>query len=106
LYGIVYKLNFDRALVPNVYKSFRPKSNYESDFIEKYFHTKILDKQLRKLITSTARMVGLLNISDNDFKNILRNIPKKKEQKKKDEIFSKLKQQIELKEKKLAKLEE
>ena len=106
LYGIVYKLNFDRALVPNVYKSFRPKSNYESDFIEKYFHTKILDKQLRKLITSTARMDGLLNISDNDFYSILINIPTKKEQQKIGEFFSKLDRQIELEEQKLAKLEE
>src|SRR5699024_2507137 len=106
LYSIVYKLNFDRALVPNVYKSFRPKSNYESDFIEKYFHTKILDKQLRKLITSTARMDGLLNISDNDFYSILINIPTKKEQQKIGEFFSKLDRQIELEEQKLAKLEE
>ncbi|CAC8557352.1 restriction endonuclease S subunit [Staphylococcus aureus] len=106
LYGIVYKLNYDRALVPNVYKSFRPKSNYESDFIEKYFHTKILDKQLRKVITSTARMDGLLNISDNDFYSMLINIPTKKEQQKIGEFFSKLDQQIELEEQKLAKLEE
>lgn len=106
IYGIVYKLNYDRALVPNVYKSFRPKSNYESDFIEKYFHTKILDKQLRKLITSTARMDGLLNISDNDFYSMLINIPTKKEQQKIGEFFSKLDQQIELEEQKLAKLEE
>lgn len=106
LYGIVYKLNYDRALVPNVYKSFRPKSNYESDFIEKYFHTKILDKQLRKLITSTARMDGLLNISDNDFYSMLINIPTKKEQQKIGDFFSKLDRQIELEEQKLAKLEE
>lgn len=106
IYGIVYKLNYDRALVPNVYKSFRPKSNYESDFIEKYFHTKILDKQLRKLITSTARMDGLLNISDNDFYSMLINIPTKKEQQKIGEFFSKLDRQIELEEQKLAKLEE
>lgn len=106
IYGIVYKLNYDRALVPNVYKSFRPKSNYESDFIEKYFHTKILDKQLRKLITSTARMDGLLNISDNDFYSMLINIPTKKEQQKIGEFFSKLDRQIELEEQKLEKLKE
>lgn len=106
IYGIVYKLNYDRALVPNVYKSFRPKSNYESDFIEKYFHTKILDKQLRKLISSTARMDGLLNISDNDFYSMLINIPTKKEQQKIGEFFSKLDRQIELEEQKLEKLEE
>lgn len=106
LYGIVYKLGFDNALVPNVYKSFRPKPNNVSDFLEKYFHTKILDRQLRRVITSTARMDGLLNISDYDFYNMSLNIPDNNEQKKIGDFFSKLDQQIELEEQKLAKLEE
>lgn len=106
LYGIVYKLGFDNALVPNVYKSFRPKPNNVSDFLEKYFHTKILDRQLRRVITSTARMDGLLNISDYDFYNMSLNIPVNNEQKKIGDFFSKLDQQIELEEQKLAKLEE
>ncbi|XPV24545.1 restriction endonuclease subunit S [Staphylococcus equorum] len=106
LYGIVYKLGFDNALVPNVYKSFRPKPNNVSDFLEKYFHTKILDRQLRRVITSTARMDGLLNISDYDFYNMSLNIPVNNEQKKIGDFFSKLDQQIELEEQKLEKLEE
>ena len=106
LYGIVYKLGFDNALVPNVYKSFRPKPNNVSDFLEKYFHTKILDRQLRRVITSTARMDGLLNISDYDFYNMSLNIPVNNEQKKIGDFFSKLDRQIELEEQKLAKLEE
>lgn len=106
LYGIVYKLGFDNALVPNVYKSFRPKPNNVSDFLEKYFHTKILDRQLRRVITSTARMDGLLNISDHDFYNMSLNIPVNNEQKKIGDFFSKLDRQIELEEQKLEKLEE
>lgn len=106
LYGIVYKLGFDNALVPNVYKSFRPKPNNVSDFLEKYFHTKILDRQLRRVITSTARMDGLLNISDYDFYNMSLNIPDNNEQKKIGDFFSKLDRQIELEEQKLEKLEE
>ncbi|MEB6413202.1 restriction endonuclease subunit S [Staphylococcus saprophyticus] len=106
LYGIVYKLGFDNALVPNVYKSFRPKPNNVSDFLEKYFHTKILDRQLRRVITSTARMDGLLNISDYDFYNMSLNIPVNNEQKKIGDFFSKLDRQIELEEQKLSLLEE
>ncbi|WP_436871068.1 restriction endonuclease subunit S [Staphylococcus arlettae] len=106
LYGIVYKLGFDNALVPNVYKSFRPKPNNVSDFLEKYFHTKILDRQLRRVITSTARMDGLLNISDYDFYNMSLNIPVNNEQKKIGDFFSKLDRQIELEEQKLEKLKE
>ncbi|WP_411842444.1 restriction endonuclease subunit S [Salinicoccus sp. HZC-1] len=69
-YGIVYRLQTETALVPNVYKSFRVKEGYNSEFIEANFHNKNLDRQLRKMISSTARMDGLLNISDNDFYSI------------------------------------
>ncbi|GAB0219855.1 restriction endonuclease subunit S [Staphylococcus pseudintermedius] len=105
-YGIVYKMNYDEALVPNVYKSFRPHKGINSSFIEKYFHTKKLDRQLRKYISSTARMDGLLNISDNDFYKVNIYIPNSFEQEKIGDFFSKLDRQIELEEQKLAKLEE
>lgn len=100
-YGIVYKMNYDEALVPNVYKSFRPHKGINSSFIEKYFHTKKLDRQLRKYISSTARMDGLLNISDNDFYKVNIYIPNSFEQEKIGDFFSKLDRQIELEEKKL-----
>lgn len=105
-YGIVYKMNYDEALVPNVYKSFRPHKGINSSFIEKYFHTKKLDRQLRKYISSTARMDGLLNISDNDFYKVNIYIPNSFEQEKIGDFFNKLDQQIELEEKKLELLEQ
>lgn len=105
-YGIVYKMNYDEALVPNVYKSFRPHKGINSSFIEKYFHTKKLDRQLRKYISSTARMDGLLNISDNDFYKVNIYIPNSFEQEKIGDFFSKLDCQIELEEKKLELLEQ
>lgn len=105
-YGIVYKMNYDEALVPNVYKSFRPHKGINSSFIEKYFYTKKLDRQLRKYISSTARMDGLLNISDNDFYKVNIYIPNSFEQEKIGDFFNKLDQQIELEEKKLELLEQ
>lgn len=105
-YGIVYKLPIEKALVPNVYKSFRALDNVDENYLEKYFHSKILDKQLRTKITSTARMDGLLNISDNEFFNIILKLPFLNEQRKIGTFFEKLDQQIELEEKKLELLED
>ena len=74
-FGCIYKLNnYKNALVPNVYHSF--KITYgNTDFFEQLFKSKILDKQLIKMITSTARMDGLLNISAKNFFNINVNFP-------------------------------
>ena len=88
-YGIVFRLK-NEALVPNVYKSFRPNENIDSIFIEKYFHNKTLDKQLRTRITSTARTDGLLNISDQDFYDLKLYIPILQEQTKIADFLSEL----------------
>lgn len=93
-YGIVFRLK-NEALVPNVYKSFRPNENIDSIFIEKYFHNKTLDKQLRTRITSTARTDGLLNISDQDFYDIKLYIPILQEQTKIADFLNKLDKLIE-----------
>ena len=79
-YGTVFALqSFNEALVPRVYHSFK-MINGNSDFIEYYFSTKILDKELAKLISSGARMDGLLNISYDDFMGIKVNVPSVEEQ--------------------------
>ena len=79
-YGTVFSLqSYDEALVPRVYHSFKMTSG-NSDFIEYYFATKSLDKELAKLISSGARMDGLLNISYDDFMGIKVNVPSVEEQ--------------------------
>jgi type I restriction enzyme S subunit len=81
-YGCIYRLDYKSALVPNVYRSFRIKSGVPL-FFEEFFKTKKIDRQLRKIITSTARMDGLLNISAKDFFNVTITIsPIEKEQEK------------------------
>ncbi|MEY8192988.1 restriction endonuclease subunit S [Peribacillus simplex] len=70
-YGCVYMLDaYEEALVPNVYKSFRTKTNVDPLYLQYYFSSKLPDKELKKIISSTARMDGLLNVSDSDFYNI------------------------------------
>ena len=101
-YGVVYELiNYDEALVPKVYHSFRVNSKASARFIEYLFRGKKVDRELRKLVTSGARMDGLLNINFNNFENIQLYFPEKAEQQKIGNLLSKVDQLIELENKKL-----
>ena len=75
-YGVVFELkSHEEALVPRVYHSFKTTNKSDSAFIEYLFSTKKPDSELGKLITSGARMDGLLNINYEDFMGIKINIP-------------------------------
>ena len=80
-YGAVYRLtSHEEALVPRVYHSFRTVNGGNPEFIEYLFATKKPDKELGKLISSGARMDGLLNINYEDFMGIRIDIPLSQEQ--------------------------
>ena len=80
-YGAVFSLRtFDEALVPRVYHSFKVTENASADFIEYMFATKLPDKELGKLISSGARMDGLLNINYDEFVGIKIYMPTIEEQ--------------------------
>ena len=69
-YGTVFSLQtYEEALVPRVYHSFRVE-NGSADFLEYYFATKLPDRELGRLISSGARMDGLLNIGYYEFMGI------------------------------------
>lgn len=86
-YGTVFSLQtYEEALVPRVYHSFKVESG-SADFIEYYFSTKMPDRELRKLISSGARMDGLLNIGYDDFMGIKMMFPSTLEQDKIAEYF-------------------
>ena len=90
-YGVVFELQeYEEALVPKVYHSFRVNQLADAKFIEIMFSTKIPDRELGKLISSGARMDGLLNISFDDFMNISIIIPTIKEQQAISAYFSTL----------------
>ena len=90
-YGAVFELkDFDEALVPRVYHSFRVNNKTNSSFIEYLFATKILDKELGKLVSSGARMDGLLNIGYEDFVSIKITVPSFEEQQKIASYFRKV----------------
>lgn len=89
-YGTVFSLEtYEEALVPRVYHSFKV-INGNSKFIEYYFATKIPDRELAKLVSSGARMDGLLNINFNEFMGINLTVPNKSEQEKISKYFSNL----------------
>ncbi|MHA4095237.1 restriction endonuclease subunit S [Bacillus cereus] len=82
-YGVVFKLRtFKEALVPRVYHSFKTTEDANADFIEYMFETKLPDRELGKLVSSGARMDGLLNINYDDFMGIKIKLPTVQEQEK------------------------
>jgi len=67
-YGCVYpNLTGEDIAVPNVFISFESKLSIAMNFYAKLFEGHYLDRFLRKLISSSARMDGLLNVSKQDF---------------------------------------
>ena len=103
--GCIYKLiEFDEAAVPNAFICFRFKSKVVADFYQGYFANNFHGKQLKKFITSGARMDGLLNISPSDFFSISFPTPTKREEQQKiasclsslDEVITAESQKLEL----------
>ncbi|MBJ7678728.1 restriction endonuclease subunit S [Weissella confusa] len=106
-YGVVFSLtNYEEALVPRVYHSFKALENTSADFIEYMFSTKLPDRELGKLVSSGARMDGLLNINYDDFMNIHISIPNYEEQILMSAFFRKLDETIALHQRKLELLKE
>ena len=102
-YGVVFELqSYSEALVPKVYHSFRMINDSSATFIEYMFATKIPDRELGKLISSGARMDGLLNINYDEFMGIRILIPTlASEQKAIGDFFSTLDRSIALHQRKL-----
>jgi len=81
-YGTVFELiDYREALVPRVYHSFKATGKSNPSFIEYLFSACKLDKELSKIISSGARMDGLLNISYSDFAQLRAYVPSIEEQK-------------------------
>lgn len=104
-YGTVFSLQtYEEALVPRVYHSFKVEIG-SADFIEYYFATKMPDRELRRLVSSGARMDGLLNIGCDDFMGIKMMFPSVLEQDKIAEYFRAFDHLITLHQRKCEKLQ-
>jgi len=105
-YGCIYRLKeYKQALVPNVYISFKI-NNQIPTFYEYLFRKKYLDKQLRQLISSSARMDGLLNINKTEFFKVKVPLPNIAEQEKIAYLFSLIDKKVELQSEKVEYLKE
>ena len=96
-YGSVFYLSQPNALIPYVYHSFSMNTqNCEAMFYAYLLNSKLLDKELRKAISSTARMDGLLNISKESFFSIKVPLPALKKQHLISTVLNGLKQKSDL----------
>ena len=96
-YGVVFALRtFEEALVPKVYHSFKTTDEASADFVEYMFATKRPDRELAKLVSSGARMDGLLNINYDEFMGINIMVPEIDEQNRISHFLRKLDDTIDL----------
>jgi len=103
-YGSCFALDVDEARIPYVYHCFTV-SAHNPYFISRVLNGKETEKQLRRMVTSGARMDGLLNISYEEYGTVKLMLPKREEQNKIVEYFKYLEELIVLCQQELKKLQ-
>lgn len=97
--GCIFRLeNYSKALIPNVYISFRIEEG-NINYYKYYFSAGLLGYQLSKIINTGVRNDGLFNLCDKDFFACQVRCPPLSEQKKIAEMLNVWGWAIELKEK-------
>ncbi len=104
-YGSCFVLKEKEARVPFVYHTFRMKVD-DPTFFAYYLNSGILDSELRKVVSSTARMDGLLNISYETYMNLFIYKTNIEEQQRIASYFTSLDKQISLQEQRVEKLKQ
>lgn len=103
-YGSCFALEVNEARIPYVYHCFTISGN-NPYFVSRVLNNKETERQLRKLVTSGARMDGLLNILYDDYTSITIQLPEKKEQDKIASYFKNLEDLISLSQQELEKIQ-
>lgn len=103
-YGSCFALDADEARIPYVYHCFTI-IDHNPYFVSRVLNNKETEKQLRKLVTSGARMDGLLNISYEEYTTASIRLPERNEQDKIVDYFENLETMIDLCWKELDKLQ-
>lgn len=103
-YGSCFSLNVDEARVPFVYHCFDVGDNNPS-FVATCLNNDRIDIQLRRLVSSSARMDGLLNISFAQYKTIEIELPPIKEQEQIAMLIDKIDQLVKLYKQELGRLQ-
>ena len=81
-FGCCFELKEDEARIPYVYHCFAVKENNDKSYIARLLNNQKIDQQLKRLISSSVRMDGLLNISYEEYTGIDLYLPSLLEQQK------------------------
>ena len=93
-YGCCYELTENEARIPYVYHCFKVCETEYTPYIAIALNNTKMDNQLKRLVSSSVRMDGLLNISFEDYMSITMSLPSSEEQKHIADFFSKLDERI------------
>ena len=107
--GAIKRLkSFDKAVVTTLYICFKLKEKPQTniDFFEQYCESGLLNKELVKVANEGGRAHGLLNVTPADFFNMYMSVPSIEEQAAIASVLVNVDQEIELANKKLARLQE
>ena len=103
-FGCCYELTEPEARIPYVYHCFKINDHEYTPFIAMALNNAKMDKQLKRLVSSSARMDGLLNISFEDYMSVTLHLPSSTEQKHIADFLKKIDERIAAQEKLLASL--
>ena len=103
-FGCCYELTEPEARIPYVYHCFKIIEHEYTPYIAMTLNNPKLDKQLKRLVSSSVRMDGLLNISFEDYMSVSLHLPSTNEQKRIANFIQKIDERIVAQEKLLASL--
>ena len=79
-YGCCYELTENEARIPYVYHCFKISGTEHTPYVATALNNPKIDRQLKRLVSSSVRMDGLLNISFDDYMSVILHLPSLKEQ--------------------------
>ncbi len=103
-FGCCYELTEPEARIPYVYHCFKINNHEYTPFIAMALNNTKMDKQLKRLVSSSVRMDGLLNISFEDYMSVTIHLPSPSEQKRIADFLQKIDERIAAQEELLASL--
>lgn len=89
-FGCCYELQEEEARIPYVYHCFKVRDTEYTPYVALELNNPKMDKQLKRLVSSSVRMDGLLNISYEEYMSVQVYLPAYSEQKRIADFIEKL----------------
>ena len=103
-FGCCYELTEPEARIPYVYHCFKINEDEHTPYVAMALNNAKMDQQLKRLVSSSVRMDGLLNISFEDYMSVTLHLPSFIEQKHTADFLKKLDERIAFQERLLTSL--